>query len=212
MAGVRITIVRHGETVWNKSFQLQGHQDSPLTESGIKQAELLSGTINSRNFDCIVSSDLPRAIKTAEILNKNLKLDITYNSGLRERAFGVMEGLKREVIKEKYPEVYNAYMQRDAEFQIPNGESLVQFNARVIQTFDELNKKYKHKHILVIAHGGVLDCVIRHIFRLKPDDLRCFSVYNTSVNTIKIENSVWILEEWGNMEHMQGAKVLNEFN
>ena len=212
MGGARITIVRHGETEWNKSFQLQGHQDSPLTENGIKQAELLSDTINSRNFDCIVCSDLSRAKTTAEILNKNLKLDITYNSGLRERAFGVMEGLKREVIKEKYPDVYEAYMQRNAEFQIPEGESLVQFNSRVIKTFEDLGKEYNNKHILVVAHGGVLDCVIRHIFRLKLYDDRCFSVYNTSVNTIKIKNSMWILEEWGNIDHIIGAKVLNEFN
>ncbi|MBN2487037.1 MAG: histidine phosphatase family protein [Bacteroidales bacterium] len=210
MAGTKITIVRHGETVWNHTMQLQGHKDSPLTEKGILQAELLSETIKTRKFDTLITSDLGRAIHTAQIINKNLKLSIIIDRNLRERAFGIMEGLTREQICENHQEMYDAYMQRMATFDIPEGESLAVFNNRIMEAFQHIARTYKNKTVLMVAHGGVLDCIIRRIFNLGLDAHRPFSIYNTSVNTITIDSNIWKLEEWGNIEHLQQSAVLNE--
>lgn len=212
MAGTKITIVRHGETEWNKTLQLQGHSDSPLTEKGLAQAELLSDTIKSRKFDILITSDLGRAIHTAQIINKNLKLNIIIERNLRERAFGIMEGLTREEICIKHKDVYDAYMQRMVTFEIPEGESLAEFNTRILEAFQHIARTHKNKSILMVAHGGVLDCVIRRIFKLELGTDRPFSLFNTSVNTISIEGDRWILQEWGNMEHLQQMVVLNENN
>jgi probable phosphoglycerate mutase len=212
MKGTKITIVRHGETVWNKTMQLQGHKDSPLTELGISQAELLAETIKSRKFDILISSDLGRAIHTAQIINKNLKLNIIIDRNLRERAFGIMEGLTREEISVKHKDIYEGYIKRMDTFEIPEGENLVEFNARIIEAFQHLTRTYKNKSILMVAHGGVLDCILRKIFNLELSPDRPFSLFNTSVNTITIDDNRWILEEWGNTEHLMHAAALNEFN
>jgi probable phosphoglycerate mutase len=207
-----ITIVRHGETEWNRAMQLQGQQDSALTEIGVEQARQLSERIKYRKFDVMVSSDLLRAKHTASILNKHLNLKIIENRSLRERSFGIMEGMTREEIRDTHREVYDAYMSRKSSYQIPNGESLIQFNNRVIEAIENLAETFRGKKILIVSHGGVLDCVMRKIFNVKLDDERRFSLYNTSVNTVAIEEKYWTLEEWGNLEHMNQTVVLNELN
>jgi probable phosphoglycerate mutase len=208
----RITIVRHGETEWNKSMQLQGHTDSPLTEIGLKQAEQLAETIKNRDFNLLISSDLNRALQTAKIINRHLMLNIELNKELRERAFGIMEGLTRKEVEIKYKDTFQAYMTRKADFNIRNGESLIVFSNRVINAINEIIKKHHNKNILIVSHGGVLDCIIRYIFKIDLDAERMFTIYNTSVNTITIDNGKWFLEEWGNIEHLKKIKSLNEFN
>ncbi|QQS50861.1 MAG: histidine phosphatase family protein [Bacteroidota bacterium] len=210
MSATRITLIRHGETEWNRAMQLQGHQDSPLTENGIRQAELLAETLKGKSFDALLSSDLERARRTAQIINKHLQLTHSENKSLRERSFGKVESLTLDEIMLKYPEVFQAYLDRNLYFEIPGGESLFQFNQRVIEGIQELAKQFRGKHLLVVAHGGVLDCVIRKIFRFPVDSERCFSVYNTSVNTISVNDDLWKLEEWGNTCHLNHTPVLNE--
>lgn len=191
-------------------MQLQGHQDSPLTENGVWQAELLAEAIKGKSFDALVSSDLERARRTAQIINTHLQLPHSENSSLRERSFGKVESLTLEEIKLKYPEVFQAYLDRNLHFEIPGGESLFHFNQRVIEGIKQLAMHYDGKHLLVVAHGGVLDCVIRKIFQFPVDSERCFSVYNTSVSRISINGELWKLEEWGNTCHLKHTPVLNE--
>lgn len=208
----KITIVRHGETEWNRTMQLQGHTDSPLTKTGILQAEQLAESIKKRPFDILISSDLGRALQTAKIINKHLNLNIELNSGLRERAFGIMEGLTRKEIEYRFKDTFKAYANRKSDYNIQNGESLIAFSERVINTVNEIAEKYRNKKLLIVAHGGVLDCIIRYIFKIDLDLERGFTVYNTSVNTISIGNNKWILEEWGNIEHIITENAINEFN
>jgi 2,3-bisphosphoglycerate-dependent phosphoglycerate mutase len=210
MGATRLTIVRHGETEWNKTLQLQGHGDSALTQTGIEQAVLVAESLKTRKFDVLISSDLGRAIHTAQIINRSLKLSLIVERNLRERSFGIMEGLTRDDIKDKYKDIFDAYITRVVNFEIPEGESLVEFNNRVIEALHSIARNYKNKSVLIVAHGGVLDCVIRHIFSINLDDPRCFSLFNTSVNTIYIDNNLWSLEEWGNIEHLHKIAVLNE--
>ncbi len=209
---VKITVVRHGETEWNKLMQLQGHTDSPLTKRGLAQAELLSEYIRYRSFDVLISSDLYRAAHTAKLINKHLGLPIIKNKDIRERSFGILEGHTLLEIQEKYNTAFKAYTSRKSTFELPDGESLVQFNERVIGAIHEIANQYKGKSILLVAHGGVLDCIIRHIFNIDLDTDRNFSVLNTSVNTITISDGKWKLEEWGNTEHLKQTEALDEFN
>jgi probable phosphoglycerate mutase len=212
MGLTQITIVRHGETEWNKAMRLQGHQDSPLTPLGFKQAQLVAEGIKTRHFDKLYSSDLERAVKTAESINVNFNLEILQSSQLRERAFGVMEGLTREQIQDKYPHLFNVYMHRNSNEAIPDGENLSEFSERIIKEIQRIADINNNKKVLIVAHGGVLDCVIRKIFNMKVDEKRSFTLLNSSINTFSIKGDKWMLEEWGNIDHMQGLNALNEVN
>lgn len=208
MERTSITLVRHGETEWNVLRRLQGRQNSELTPYGLEQAELTAEALKNRNFDILYTSDLKRALVTAEIINRYHNLEVKVDSTLSERNFGVMEGLTREVLQDKFPEVYSGYMARKEDYQIPGGESLIEYTEKVRQSLQNIIRKYKGKRILIITHGGVLDCIMRIIFNYPMSAPRSFSIYNASINRISVKDDEWFLEVWGDISH-QKSKSLN---
>lgn len=207
-----ITVVRHGETEWNVAMRLQGIKNSNLTAKGIKQVELAAEALSKKEFDVVISSDLGRALNTAEIITSKNNLKIIKDKSLRERNFGIMEGLTREEILEKHPDVYSAYLKRKDTYKIVNGESLIEFNSRVLDGLAKIVNLYEGKRILIISHGGVLDCIIRMVFSYSLSDFRNFSTYNTAINIFSILNKKWTLEEWGNVSHLNAMELLNDSN
>ncbi len=194
----RITIIRHGETEWNVAMRLQGNGDSALTEKGIAQVERAAMTLQTQKFDVLISSDQKRAYRTAEIINRYHELSIIKDTRFRERHFGIMEGLTREEILDRYPEVHAGYMRRKEYFQVPEGESLIQFFERTTKGLRAIINTYAGKRILLITHGGVLDCVMRMTFDIPLGAKRSFSISNAAINTFSVQEDHWMLEEWGN--------------
>ena len=207
MAKTSITVVRHGETDWNVSRQLQGRQNSKLTANGLKQAQLTAEALKGIAFDALYTSDLKRALETTEIINQYHNLEIQIDKSLAERNFGVMEGLTSEELKEKYPEIYSNYLARKEDFQIPGGESLISFMDRVKQSLENIIRVHEGRHILIITHGGVLDCIIRTLFDYPLSAPRRFSIYNASINRISVTDGEWFLEEWGNISHQKARSL-----
>ncbi len=207
-----ITVVRHAETEWNVAMRLQGIQDSALTPKGIKQSELVAETLSNQEFDVLISSDLGRAVKTAEIIAAKTNLSIIMDTSLRERNFGIMEGLTREEISEKYPDALSSYYKRKATYEVENGESLNVFNNRVTKGLTSIVNSNEGKRILIVSHGGVLDCIIRMVFNYPLSVSRNFSIYNTSINVFSVIDSKWTLEQWGIINHLKAMEKLNEFN
>jgi len=208
----KVTMIRHGETEWNVAMRLQGNQDSKLTQRGIKQIELVAEVLSKRTFDVLISSDQGRAVSTAETINKYHNLNILLNEKLRERNFGIMEGLTREEIAEKFPEVHTSYMKRKSVYQVPDGESLIQLYLRVTEELKNIIKIHKGSKILIVTHGGVLDCTMRMVFSYSLDLQRNFSISNSAINTFSITNGKWKLEEWGNIDHLSSINSLDEIN
>jgi probable phosphoglycerate mutase len=212
MGITKVTMIRHGETEWNVAMRLQGNQDSNLTSLGIKQVELVAEALSSKPFDIHISSDQGRAVKTAEIINEHHHLKIVLNENLRERNFGIMEGLTREEIAEKYPEVHESYIKRKSEFQVPQGESLIQLYSRVTNELKRIVSLHESKKILIITHGGVLDCTMRMVFSYSLDNPRNFSIYNAAINTFSVKDGKWNLNEWGNIDHLRSINTFEESN
>ncbi len=207
MAKTSITVVRHGETDWNVSRQLQGRQNSKLTTNGLKQTQLTAEALKGIAFDALYTSDLKRALETTEIINQYHNLEIQIDKSLAERNFGVMEGLTSEELQEKYPEIYSNYLARKEDFQIPGGESLNSFMDRVKQSLENIIRVHEGRHILIITHGGVLDCIIRILFDYPLSAPRRFSIYNASINRISVTDGEWFLEEWGDISHQKARSL-----
>lgn len=193
-------MVRHGETEWNIAMRLQGMQNSELTKKGIEQAKQAAEALRNRTFDKLISSDLKRALETAVILNQFHDLPLERNASIRERNFGIMEGLTREEIMERFPDTYQGYMQRKDTYQVPDGESLVDFYARVTKGVRQIAEDYEGKRLLIVTHGGVMDCMMRMIFDYPLSAPRRFSIYNASINEFSVNEGQWQLDTWGNIE------------
>jgi probable phosphoglycerate mutase len=207
-----ITMIRHGETEWNVSMRLQGYQDSQLTQQGMQQVQQVAGALSKRSFNVLISSDQGRAVKTAEGINRHHNLNLILNKNMRERNFGIMEGLTREQIAQKFPEVHDGYMKRKSEYQVPDGESLFQLYSRVSRELKNMTELYKGNKILIVTHGGVLDCTMRMVFSIPLVAPRKFSIYNTAINTFSVKGNKWSLEEWGNIEHLKNLDAFDELS
>jgi probable phosphoglycerate mutase len=205
-----ITIVRHGETIWNVEQRIQGQKNSNLTENGILQAELVAEALTKREFDVLISSDLERAAETARIINKKLLLTHEYNSNLRERSFGIMEGKTIAEVKEQFPEEYPFYKEREPKYVISGGESIEQLYNRVTSEIEDIARKFYNRKVLIVSHGLVLEMMMYKTFSVDLDKPRVFSINNSSISSFYIDGNNWFLKEWGVIEHLVSLNVLNE--
>ncbi|MDU4936359.1 MAG: histidine phosphatase family protein, partial [Peptostreptococcaceae bacterium] len=153
-------IVRHGETNWNILGKTQGHGNSNLTEKGIEQATTLAESMSKYPIDYIYSSDLGRAVETANILADVLNLEVNETNALREMGFGVWEGLLMDEIKENYADMYSIWRNTPHLFDVPGGETLSIIQDRVDEFIKEINEKYDNKHILLVSHSVTVRVIL----------------------------------------------------
>jgi probable phosphoglycerate mutase len=207
----QIFLVRHGETLWNSEGRIQGHLDSPLTQNGLAQANALAlHFFKSQNFAALYSSDLGRAYETARCISEKNGLPVLVDPRLRERNFGIFQGVVKRELKTKYPDESSYYKALDANYVIPGGESFKQLSERCINCLEELAQKYLGKRILVVAHGGVLVSLFKHTLGISPDAPRRFLSLNSSINVFSYQNKTWMLEVWGDLSHLRDVMSLDE--
>lgn len=198
----KIYLIRHGETTWNREKRLQGHLDIGLNERGYWQADRLGEYLANRSVAAVVSSDLSRAVDTAKAVAKHYGLDLQYDQRLRERHYGLMQGLSHDEIADKHPRNHLAWKNREINFQPESGESLQQFYDRVIESAVYWAKKYEGQDIAMVAHGGVLDCLNRAATGKTLEVPRDFEILNASLNTLSFSENRFELIEWGNVSFL----------
>lgn len=195
-------IVRHGETFWNREKRIQGQLDCELSPTGRRQVEALATGLQQHTFDAIYSSDLQRAYDTAYATAKYLSMPVQTKTCLRERHFGVLQGLCVEEAREQLPEVVRNY-QNQPDYHIPQGESPAQFSRRCLDCLEALATAHDGGKILVATHGGVLKRLLIHIFALSGGNPFPFRVYNAAINVFQFSpQSGWFLDSWGIRGHL----------
>jgi len=158
---------------------------------------------------------LSRAIDTAKPIALHHQLELSLDPALRERHYGLMQGLSHQEIADHHPQHHQAWKKRDIHFQPGNGESLVQFNDRVVTAIASWAKKYAGQEIAIVAHGGVLDCLNRAARKVALDAARDFEILNASLNTLTYQDGEFDLVHWGDVNHLrddqgQPSKSLDE--
>lgn len=202
--------VRHGETEWNLAGRAQGHLDSPLTETGRAQAELLAEGLTGKGIEVIVTSDLGRAVDTCRAIAEKLGLDFATDPGLRERHLGSMQGLTHAEFAEQHPEAFAVYQDPTRDVAIPGGESRQEHLERSVRAAEKFIAHHRGRTVLFVCHGGVLDCFLYHTFGLKPGSVRSHSIMNASVNRFEVTGNTWKLITWGDVSHLRAVRALDD--
>lgn len=207
----RFIVVRHGETHWNLESRIQGHTDSDLTPKGRGQADALGRRLQRETFDCVVSSDLGRALATARIIAARTGHDpIDTDARFRERCFGRGEGLTYGELDHEYPEVFSKVRETDPDYCIPGGESRRQFYERVKASFEALAAERAGQRVLVVAHGGVLAQLYRAIHDLGIVTTYNIPIVNASFNAVAFDGGCWTVENWGDTAHLGEVALFEE--
>lgn len=199
---VELIVVRHGETDWNRDRRLQGHVDIALNATGVEQAVRLAAALAHEPIDAIHSSDLARALATAEPVAAGLGLPVRRDAGLRERGYGVLEGSTYDEIALHRPDDAERMKRRDASHAMPGGESLAAFRERVIVAVTTIARDHAAAFgdgsiTLVVTHGGVLDMLYREACGLALDAPRPGgSIGNARINRLSFADGRFALRSW----------------
>ena len=202
--------VRHGETEWNVVGKQQGHLDSPLTQSGITQAHALADGLHGKGIEVVYSSDLGRALQTAQIIAARLDLDVDLDPRLRERHLGSMQGLTKDEFRQQYPDEWAAFDSGDPDYCFPGGESARQRYERSVACVEELAQRNPGRKLLVVAHGGVLNGLFYKAIEIPLSDPRRFSLFNAAINRFSVCGDSWHLDTWGEIAHLRGMPTLDD--
>ena len=205
-----IHLLRHGETTWNIERRWQGSEDSPLTPKGETQIQYLAKHFRHHRAEYIISSDLGRAAKTAQVIQAEQDLPLHYSPELRERSLGIFQGLTRQEIQQRYPDAFNAWQQDLAHYPIPEGESLSDFYQRCWQGLLGIYSQAAQqatKELLIVTHGGVIYSLLSQVLGIDIALTRPMAIPNTSINTLRYDQheSRWTVMQMGNIDHLISA-------
>jgi 2,3-bisphosphoglycerate-dependent phosphoglycerate mutase len=210
MTVTRFIVVRHGETQWNVESRVQGQRDSALTIAGIAQAEAIALRLAGERFDVLVSSDLGRALETARRIAARCGHAIVREPRLRERRFGVGEGLTYDDIGREYPDAFSRTRETDPDFVIPGGESRRAFHERVTAAFEALEREHAGRSVAVVTHGGVLATLYRFIHGIAVATPHKVPITNASFNLVACDAGRWSVETWDDSAHLEAADPFEE--
>lgn len=205
MIPTRICMVRHGETAWNAEGRVQGQLDIPLNDVGRAQARATAEVLAGHDFTAIYCSDLLRVRQTAEPSARRLALPVSYLAELRERHYGMFETLTYVEVREKFPEQYARFRDKDPDFDFEGGESLRGFNVRSLKVIGDLIARHTGEQILVFTHGGVLEMVYRHAREVGLSSPRDFEIPNAGINWIEVTPDAWKVWAWAEVAHLEAA-------
>lgn len=187
--GLRLLLVRHGETEWNRMSRFQGVKDIPLNDNGRQQAQKVADFLKDVNIDFAVTSPLLRPKETAEIILQNHShIPLTTKKDLEEISHGLWEGKLEKEIEAEYPGLLNEWKEKPETVQMPEGENLDQVWERAVNSWHEILKENleegKMKTGLVTAHDAINKVIICYLLGLKPANFWNIKQGNGAVSII----------------------------
>ena len=204
---MEILLVRHGETDWNRARCMQGHIDIPLNTEGLRQARALGAALASEKLDAIYSSDLQRARVTAQAVADVHQMAVVIDEQLRERCYGVFEGLMYKEVAQQFPQEFALWQARDLHARFPSGEraaeTLHDFHQRSVHAVTNIVKNNAAQRMLILTHGGVLDCLYREAMGMPVDAKREFGIINAAINRLHWNGEKFTLLQWADAQHLE---------
>lgn len=187
---MRLVIIRHGESVGNREGIWQGQLDYPLTDKGIEQASLLAEWLADEQIDVLYSSDLVRAKHTAEIIASYHGLQLQTTPLLREINLGRFQGLTRQEVEEKYPELANIDWYQSG---LEDVEQIDQLFSRARLFITQLWSVCQDKRVVAVSHGGFINGLLMALLNIKWKGKKVFTLKNTSITTLDFIDSDQVL-------------------
>jgi len=198
-------LVRHGETAWNVAEVFRGRTDIELSDTGIRQAELLAEYLSSIKIDAIYSSPMKRALQTAEAIAGYSKCRVNITPGLIDFNFGKWQGLSKQQVEDKYKELYAEWVSRPERVKMPDGESLDDVGERAMTVVDEVAGKYKGTVILV-SHRVVNKVIICALLGLDNSHFWNIKLDTCGITIFTYEKGRFILTRHNDTSYLKPAR------
>ncbi len=200
----RLVLVRHGESLWNTQWRIQGHKDSGLSPLGRLQTERLADRLKGRSFGALFSSSAERAKESAQILSAALGLSVHLRDDLREIGLGEWEGKTLQAIQAEYGDLYERWLRRPLEATPPGGEDLALFQKRIVKALEEIRDTHPGEDLLIVTHAGAIRAYVSFVLALDLNRIFTLRVDNTALSEVLFEKGAPTLSLFNDTCHLLG--------
>lgn len=173
---MQLLLLRHGETDWNLQGRCQGVTDLDLNSTGVRQAKEAAAFLSKEEIHAVYSSNLKRAIQTANAISEYHGLEVTVCSEFRELDHGNLEGLTFREVRSNYPEFIREWREQPAHLPIPGGESIADVEKRAREGIERIEINHPHESVVVVSHQFPIVALLCRITGTSLNDYRTFHV------------------------------------
>jgi broad specificity phosphatase PhoE len=167
-----LVLIRHGQTDWNVEGRWQGQADPPLNDRGREQARRAAEYQRRYGFAALYSSDLRRAMETAQVIGMEMGLDVIPEPRLREVNLGRWQGRLSADIQAQYPDEFRRWHESPLTAHPPDGEDIPTLAARVLQAINEIIARHPKRRVGIVSHELPIAVVLCYAARLGLEHLR----------------------------------------
>lgn len=198
-----LIFVRHAEAEGNLNRKFHGWTDSEITKKGHVQAELVAKKLKDTHIDILYSSSLKRTLQTAGYISREKNLPVIKTDNLKEINGGDWEDRTWEELPEIWPEEYDIWENKPHLLKMPNGETMVEFQDRLIAEVRKIAEENIGKTVCIVTHGTAIkalqccfrSCSLEEMLKIPWQD-------NTAVTVIEYEEDVFRVIEEGDASHL----------
>jgi broad specificity phosphatase PhoE len=167
-----LVLIRHGQTDWNVEGRWQGQADPPLNERGREQARRVAQYQSQFGFAALYSSDLRRAMETAQTIGAEMGMEVIPEPRLRETNLGKWQGMLSADIQAQYPDEFRRWHESPLTAHPPEGEDIPALAARVLEAINEIIARHPKRRVGIVAHELPIAIVLCRSAELELEHLR----------------------------------------
>lgn len=198
---MKILLVRHGETEWNRAGRLQGHRDSPVSERGRQQIAALIDALKGENIERVVSSTAGRAAAAAMQIAAHFACAIRFDPRLIERGLGPLEGTVGNQLNADQQRLFDAIYSGHPQVTPEGGESLIDAAGRTMAALLDIGRS-TDDCVCVVSHGQVIQAVIATLHGQGPENFQQYGHLNGSYSILQSADGKLSLVKWGIATHL----------
>ena len=199
---MRIFLIRHGETEWNKRNRLQGHSDTHLSPEGFHQAITLAEHAPFQHIDAVYSSDLTRALSTANILAERFNLTTKILPELREMNYGDWEGRFISDLFKESPKAFGKFFTAPERCHPPHGETFLECQARVMIGIREIIANHDNQNVIVVSHGAAIRLILGAALDMPIHKMWAIAQFNMALNVLRVDDGDLTVELVNDTNHL----------
>ena len=204
---MRLILVRHGETDWNREYRVQGQSDLPLNEIGQAQAEAIALALKDEPVEAICTSPQQRALGTAQAINRFHQVDIITFGELKELDVGDLDGLYSPDMKTKYHDFFQVWTANAALARLPGGESLPELQERVWDSIQSILAKDHRESVVVVSHFFALLSLFCKVLGLSLSEFRRLNISVGSIGILEFKEGRSKLVSFNDTCHLEAEKL-----
>jgi broad specificity phosphatase PhoE len=201
---VKIYLVRHGQTIWNRDHLFQGQSDVDLTALGKEQSLQVGIAISQINPCKLYSSPLARTKYIAEIASQRTEAKIELLNEMKELDLGDLEGKTGVELRNNWPHIIDDWRETPSTIIMPNGESFSDLHDRTTRCFYELEQLEECEVMVIVTHNFVIKSLVCEILGLTMDSLHKINIDLGSISRIDIDGENRSIGLLNNVSHLDG--------